>query len=156
MANSPLYRTWESDSQKEVAYAQTSDTLDAYEGVQRAVAYGRRTSYIDIEPNRSVRTSFLRSDYDLFRPGESVSNRQKRLMRMCMQAYDRVGIIRNVIDLMSDFASQGLVLVHPNKTIEKFYRKWFENINGIDRSERFLNYLYRCGNVVTQRKTARI
>ena len=73
-----------------------------------------------------------------------------------MNAYDRVGIIRNVIDLMSDFASQGLTLVHPNKTIEKFYRKWFNQVNGTDRSERFLNYLYRCGNVVVKRRTAKI
>ena len=102
-----LYRTWDSDSQRQEAYAQTSDNVEAYDGVQKALAYGRRTSYIDIEPNRSVRTSFLRSDYDNFRPGESVSNRQKRIIKQCMQAYDKVGIIRNVIDLMSDFASQG-------------------------------------------------
>jgi len=73
-----------------------------------------------------------------------------------MQAYDKVGIIRNVIDLMSDFASQGLTLVHPNKTIEKFYRKWFNQVNGVDRSERFLNYLYRTGNVVVKRRSARL
>ena len=73
------------------------------------------------------------------------------------QAYSRVGIIRNVIDLMSDFASQGLSLFTPNKTIERFYRKWFQEVNGTDRSERFLNYLYRTGNnVVNQRSTAKI
>ena len=157
MANEDsLYRTWDSDSQRQEAYAQTSDNVEAYDGVQKALAYGRRTSYIDIEPSRSVRTSFLRSDYDNFRPGESVSNRQKRIIKQCMQAYDKVGIIRNVIDLMSDFASQGLAIVHPNKTIEKFYRKWWQEVGGVDRSERFLNYLYRTGNVVVRRRTARI
>ena len=156
MSDSSLYRTWESDSQKQQAYAQTSDTLDAYDGIQKAVAYGRRTSFIDIESNRSVRTSFLRQDYDNFRPGESVSSKQKRAIKQCMQAYDKVGIVRNVIDLMGDFASQGLTLVHPNKTIEKFYRKWFTQIGGVDRSERFLNYLYRCGNVVVKRRTAKL
>lgn len=157
MANEDsLYRTWDSDSQRQEAYAQTSDNVEAYDGVQKALAYGRRTSYIDIEPSRSVRTSFLRSDYDNFRPGESVSNRQKRIIKQCMQAYDKVGIIRNVIDLMSDFASQGLAIVHPNKTIEKFYRKWWQEVGGVDRSERFLNYLYRTGNVVVRRRTAKI
>ena len=53
-----LYKTWDNDSQKEQAYAATADNVDAYDGVQRAVASGRRTSYIDIEPNRSVRTGF--------------------------------------------------------------------------------------------------
>ena len=151
-----LYRTWDSDSQRQEAYAQTSDNVEAYDGVQKSLAYGRRTSYIDIEPSRSVRTSFLRSDYDNFRPGESVSNRQKRIIKQCMQAYDKVGIIRNVIDLMSDFASQGLAIVHPNKNIEKFYRKWWQEVGGVDRSERFLNYLYRTGNVVVRRRTAKI
>jgi len=151
-----LYKTWDSDSQKEQAYAATSDNVEAYDGVQRAVASGRRTSYIDIEPNRSVRTGFLREDYDNFRPGESVSNYQKRIMKMCMQAYDKVGIVRNVIDLMSDFAAQGLTIVHPNKNVEKFYRKWFLQVNGTDRSERFLNYLYRCGNVVVKRRNAKL
>ena len=116
----------------------------------------RKQTYLDIEPNRSVRPSFSRSDYDAFRPGEAVATRQKRLIAQCMQAYSRVGIIRNVIDLMGDFASQGLTLVHPNRAVERFYRKWFENVNGHDRSERFLNYLYRCGNVVVKRRTARL
>jgi hypothetical protein len=153
-----LYLTWDNESQKQEAYKSTANNIDAYEGIQKASAhsYGRRTSYIDIEPNRSVRTSFNRSDYNAFRPGESVATKQKRLIAQCMQAYSRVGIIRNVIDLMSDFASQGLVLVHPNKTIEKFYRKWFQEVGGTDRSERFLNYLYRTGNVITRRSTAKI
>tara|TARA_R100001377_G_scaffold71925_1_gene47629 strand:+ start:267 stop:2375 length:2109 start_codon:yes stop_codon:yes gene_type:complete len=156
MSKSPLYRTWDSDSQKQDAYAQTADAIEAYDGIQKGAAYARNSSYIDIEPNRSVRTGFSRQDYDNFRPGESVASHQKRIIKQSMDAYDRVGIIRNVIDLMSDFASQGLTLVHPNKTIEKFYRKWFTQVGGVDRSERFLNYLYRCGNVVVKRRTAKL
>ena len=151
-----LYRTWASDSEKNSVY--DINDLDGYDGtVHRSAANSsRNNSYIDIEPNRSVRSSFSRSDYDAFRPGEAIPTKQKRIMGMCMNAYDTVGIIRNVVDLMSDFASQGLVLVHPNKTIEKFYRKWFRQVNGVDRSERFLNYLYRTGNVVVQRRTAKL
>jgi len=152
----PLFQTWASDAEKEKVYDSTD--LDGYDGaVYRSQAhYGsRQQTYIDIETNRSVRPSFSRSDYDAFRPGESVPTKQKRIMGMCMNAYDTVGIIRNVVDLMSDFACQGLVLVHPNRTIEKFYRKWFRQVNGVDRSERFLNYLYRTGNVVVKRRTAK-
>lgn len=153
-----LYLTWDNDSQKEQVYKATADNLDAYSGVQKTIGhlYGQRTTYIDIEPNRSVRPTFNRGDYNAFRPGETVASRQKIAIAQCMQAYDRVGIIRNVIDLMSDFASQGLVLVHPNRSVEKFYRKWFQEVNGVDRSERFLNYLYRCGNVIVRRHLAKI
>ena len=153
----PLFQTWASDAEKGKVYDATN--LDGYDGaVYRSEAHSgsRRQTYIDVETNRSVRPGFNRSDYDSFRPGEAVPTKQKRIMGMCMNAYDTVGIIRNVIDLMSDFASQGLVLVHPNKTIEKFYRKWFNQVNGVDRSERFLNYLYRTGNVVVKRRTAKL
>jgi hypothetical protein len=155
----PLFQTWASDAEKNKVY--DLNDLDGYDGaVYRSQAhysnnYNRQT-YIDIESNRSVRPSFSRTDYDSFRPGEAIPTKQKRIMGMCMGAYDKVGIIRNVIDLMSDFASQGLVLVHPNKTIEKFYRKWFNQVGGKDRSERFLNYLYRTGNVVVKRRTAKL
>ena len=155
----PLYKTWSNESEKASIY---NLDLDGYNGVaHKSMAHypytpSNRQTYVDIESNRSVRPSFNRSDYDAFRPGESVPNKQKRIMGACMNAYDRVGIIRNIIDLMSDFASQGLTLVHPNKTIEKFYRKWFNQVRGNDRSERFLNYLYRCGNVAVQRRTAKL
>ena len=147
--------TWSDDSGKRQALADTSDNIDSYDGVQKATAYSRR-SFLDIEPNRSVRTGFTREDYNRFRSAESVPQRQKDAIRMCMSAYDRVGIIRNVIDLMADFAGQGINIVHPNKRIEKFFRAWFKKVNGIERSERFLNTLYRCGNVVVKRRTAKI
>ena len=147
--------TWSDDSGKRQALSDTSDNIDSYDGIQKSVGYNRR-SFLDIEPNRSVRTGFTREDYNRFRSSESVPKRQKEAIRMCMQAYDKVGIIRNVIDLMADFAGQGITIVHPNKRIEKFFRAWFNKVNGIERSERFLNTLYRCGNVVVKRRTAKI
>ena len=147
--------TWETEEEKAQAFAEIAQNHEHYDGVQKASAYSRR-SFIDIEPNRSVRTGFTRQDYDRFRQAEAVPKRQKEAIRMCMAAYDKVGIIRNVIDLMGDFAAQGITIVHPNKRIEKFYRKWFEKVGGTERSERFLNTLYRCGNVVVKRRTAKI
>lgn len=126
----------------------------SYSGVQKSVAYSR--DHINIEPNRSVRPSFTKQDYTSFRESEAVPSKQKAIIKMCMEAYDNVGIIRNIIDLMSDFACQGMTIVHKNKTEEKFYRKWFEEINGQERSERFLNYLYRTANVIVRRKMAKI
>jgi len=46
--------------------------------------------------------------------------------------------------------------LYPNKRIEKFYRSWFEKVRGEDRSERFLNNLYKIGNIVINRQTAKI
>ena len=147
--------TWSDDSGKMQALADTSDNIESYDGIQKAAAYNRR-SFLDIEPNRSVRTGFTRQDYNRFRSAESVPQRQKEAIKMCMSAYDKVGIIRNVIDLMGDFAGQGITIVHPNKRIEKFFRAWFKKVSGLERTERFLNTLYRCGNVVVKRRTAKI
>jgi hypothetical protein len=150
-----LYSTWADESSRQKAFADASSAYDQNDGIQKAVGYSYR-SYIDIEPNRSVRTSITRNDYYRFRPEEAVPTRQKRILKMAMDAYDRVGIIRNVIDLMGDFASQGIDIVHPNKAIERFYKAWFKQVNGPQKSERFLNYLYRTGNVIVKRSTARI
>ena len=49
--------TWSDDSGKQKALAETSDNIEAYDGVQKASAYSRR-SFLDVEPNRSVRTGF--------------------------------------------------------------------------------------------------
>ena len=73
-----------------------------------------------------------------------------------MDAYDKVGIIRNVIDLMGDFGSQGINLVHENKSAERFFNQWFKKVNGKERSERFLNNLYRTGNVIIYRSNANV
>ena len=131
MSDIQAYSTWSDDSDKQQAFASANDTISSYEGLQKAQAYSYR-SYIDIEPNRSVRTSITRNDYYRFRPEEAVPLRQKRILKMCMDAYDRTGIIRNVIDLMADFAAQGITVIHPNKNIERFYKRWFKEVNGIE------------------------
>ena len=149
----PAVITWSDEDERRTMLSR-SDVLDSYEGIQRSTASHR--SFLDIETNRSVRTGYSYQDYQRFRGDEAIPSGQKDIINMCMEAYDKVGIIRNVIDLMGDFACQGIKLVHPNKRIERFYRRWFEKINGKERSERFLNTLYRCGNVVVKRQTAKI
>ena len=150
----PAFVTWSSDAEKTNALDASSDAVEAYDGIMMSTASHR--AFLDVEPNRSVRSDFVRDDYYRFRRHEAIPRKQKDIMRMCMNAYDKVGIIKNVIDLMGDFSCQGVTLVHPNKKIEKFYKRWFEKVGGVQRSERFLNTLYRCGNVVVKRRTARI
>ena len=148
------YIYWTSAEDQQAAFDKTSGNVDSYDGIMSSSA--SRRSYIDIEPNISVRTDFLKDDYYRFRPFEEPANNFKQAMSMCMKAYDRVGIVKNVIDLMGDFASQGITLNHPNKQVEKFYRRWWNKINGSERSERFLNMLYRCGNVVVHKRYGKI
>lgn len=155
-----LYNTWDSEMGKATAYKESFSDLMAYDSIPNSRATAGFSShdrnFINIESNTSVRPSFNRGDYNSFRSSEALPARQKKIMKLCMDAYDRVGIVRNVIDLMSDFACQGMSIVHPVKQVEQFYRSWFKHVGGIERSERFLNYLYRIGNVIVERKTAKV
>lgn len=149
--------TWSDDNpaSKSQAMSQFSDNVDSYSGLSKSTGSTYR-NFLDIEPNKSVRPGFSPLDYYAFRPNEAVPHQQRRVIKMCMDAYDKVGIIRNIIDLMGDFGSQGIQIVHQNKSVEKFYQQWFRSVNGKERSERFLNNLYKTGNVITYRSYAKV
>jgi hypothetical protein len=155
MADKDFMITWDDSdsSSKKTALEHMSNTVETYEGVAKASHY---RDFLDIEPNRSVRPSFTKNDYYAFRSEEQVPARSKRIIKMCMDAYDKVGIIRNVIDLMGDFGCQGINIVHENKSAEKFFQQWFKKVDGKERSERFLNNLYRTGQCIVYKSYANI
>lgn len=155
-ANSDSYIFWDNPTEQTTSLLtkQMSDNISSYDGVLTSTASNR--AFLNIEPNISVRDAYSQKGYYSFRPDEDPNGQIKRIISKCMCAYDKVGIIKNVIDLMGDFASQGISINHPNKRIERFYRRWWTKINGTERSERFLNILYRCGNVVVHRRTGKI
>ncbi len=113
----------------------------------------RYNDFSNLAPNLSGRPEYNRSHYDYFRPGEATPKDLQKIINVSDNVYQRVGLIRNVIDLMGDFACQGVRLSHPVKNIERFYKKWFEMVSGSERSERFLNNLYRTANVVVRKQT---
>lgn len=107
-------------------------------------------------PNISVRDGYAREHYEHFRPDEALPKTVVDEIKFSNTAYKRIGLIRNVIDLMADFGCQGISLVHKNKKWQKFYTEWANKIDFTERSERFLNLLYRLGNVVVKRSTAKL
>ena len=150
--------TWASEEERVTALNESAKAYEEYRIVDRAgsASASRYRSYKDLDTNVSGRPGLNRRDYEQFRPGEAVPSKHSDVIKAANTAYQRVGLIRNIIDLMGDFATQGIRLVHPNKRIEKFYRNWFDKVKGRERSERFLNNLYRTGNVVIRKQTAKI
>jgi hypothetical protein len=147
-----MFVTWDENdpASKEKAFAKANHA----DSLSRSIA---GNSFQNVATNHvSVRESFDRRDYDFFRPGEQIPLFDKDIMLACMQAYERIGIVRNVIDMMAEFACQGIELVHPNEKIQDFYREWFKKVNGLERTERILNMLYRAGNVIIKRSTAKL
>jgi hypothetical protein len=157
MANDNNMITWSDDNpqSKSEALSAFSDNIDFYTGLSKTQGSTYR-HFIDIEPSKSVKPQFTHNDYYAFRPNEAVPAQQRRAIKMCIDAYDKVGIIRNIVDLMGDFGCQGIQIVHPNKSVEKFYQQWFRSVNGKERSERFLNNLYKTGNVIMYRSYAKV
>lgn len=114
------------------------------------------STFDNIRPGISSRPEFSRETYEYFRPGEALPKKYKDMVMLCDNMYQQLTLVRNIVDLMSDFACQGIRLVHPVKTVERFYKAWFKKVNGFDRSERFLNYLYRHAMVVIESQMGKI
>jgi len=112
--------------------------------------------FSDSDKGTKVRSPYDRSVYEYFRPNERIptGNSQKELqniMRLCRHAYDSVGVVRSVVDLMSEFAAEGVQIVHEDEIPNTFYQNWAKKVNLADRAERFANWLYKTGNVVVRR-----
>jgi len=82
------------------------------------------------------------SDY-----GSQFSRIAKMKMAMCVQAYKGFGVAKNVIDLMANFAAEGLKIKHPRRAIERFYQRWAELVDLNGRVKDALRYYYKFGNV---------
>lgn len=152
---SPSFITWSDEKGKALAMVQSGQALIKSDPlVLRSTA---SNIYQGISPgNVSVRDSFGRNDYNRFRQDEAVPTSPRGKMIACNHVYKNIGIIRNIIDLMSDFATQGISLSHPNEKINNFYTEWFRRAGGKQVSERFVNYLYRLGITIARRQTAKI
>ncbi len=154
----PMYVTWVDgdDESFQQALAAVSKGLQSNQSYDRVIAGHTNRAINTSNSDVTIRADHRRSHAESVRPGFRVPTKPKDIIEACMLAYERVGLIRNIIDLMADFACQGVEITHPNKTIEKFYNAWFKKVRGKDRSERFLNLLYRSGNVIIRRQTAKL
>lgn len=162
MAKNPIHTRTNNDSG--VAFITFNPNTD--EGRKIATEAGKslansyqavaRTQFRNFETNISVRDSFSRGDYEYFRPKEAVPKQQRDITAFCMEAYRRVGIVHNIIDLMADFAVQGIRFSHPNKQKQKLLRGWAKRIKHKIVSERMANMLMRAGTAVIRRSTAKL
>ena len=152
LAEHSAYVSWDSDDTKDrdVALAKYSQSLGTFTSANN----GR--NFKDLTTHQGSRPGLRNSDYDYFRPNERVPSKPKEIIAFARKSYRQIGLIRNAIDLMGDFACQGIRLVHPNKRIERFYNDWFTRVAGKAVSERFCNLLFREANVPIRMKTAKI
>lgn len=146
--NQPMFVSWTNEPERikamqDLALYQVSENS----GRERSKANRGYPNYKSVDTNVNVRPTFTRDSYEYFRPEESTPKKRKEIVTTCDSAYYRVGLIKNVIDLMGDFACQGIKIVHKDDKAQKVFEKWADKVRLRERSERFLNILYRLGTV---------
>lgn len=147
------YVSWESDGEdKNNAMKSLSEAVQIAQGNNSS----RTRDFSNLTSNIGSRPGFRQTDFDWFRPEQAVPTKSKEIISFSRYAYRRIGLVRNSIDLMGDFACQGIRLAHRNKRIEKFFNDWFAKCNGKEVSERLCNLLFREANVVVRMRTAKI
>jgi hypothetical protein len=95
----------------------------------------------------SSRASNVRFDGASEKAGGSDGQQTKDRIASCREAYENVGIIGNIVDLMVDFAIEGIDIYHKSNPIQKFFRQWAAKVNLDQLSEQILKSVYRDGNV---------
>ena len=79
------------------------------------------------EPN--VRPGFsIRDHRHDHRPEDQLPTDHGDIVKACQAVYRRIGMVVNIIDLMADFASEGLDLIHPVRSQQNFFRKWASKV----------------------------
>jgi len=112
------------------------------------------TNHHTIASDANLRSGHNRHDQDRQRPDDRLPTEHAKIIQACQSVYRRVGMVRNIIDLMTDFAAEGLELQHTTKTQERFYREWARRVNLQGRAHDFMKLLMRDANVIVRRKNA--
>ena len=68
-------------------------------------------------------------------------------IRECRAAYNNIGIIGNVIDIMTDFALEGFQITHEVESVERLFNRWAEKVDLYSVVEEVLRGIFRDSNV---------
>lgn len=74
----------------------------------------------------------------------------------CRYAYLRYGIIRNVVDSLTDFVLEDMKIIHPNPSAQKFLTIWKDKVDMQNVVSEFARHFLIDHNVVIKRHTAKI
>ncbi len=138
---------------KKAAVQPESRYLAEYGDVYRSTS-SRTFNSTDTATN--VRNEINKSDYEYYRQGEAVPKTQEGMMIASQTAYERVSIVRSVVDMMGDFTAQGIRIDHPNRQILSFIKDWKQTVGFDLVSERIANMLYRTGNCPVKKRFGKV
>lgn len=141
-------------TEKENLYTSDGD-LKNYK-LPDVVSFAHGSRAMSSSSDIKLKSGFNRFDTQNWRPEDRIPTTHQEIVQLVQGIYKKNGLIRNLIDLMSDFASEGLDLRHPVKSQERFYKEWAKKVNLESRANDFMKYLMRDASVIIRRKTALI
>lgn len=137
---------------KNASLSSYSSVIDNFDGhIHKAYA-----APTEIVKDISVRMPFTSTDYEFFRPNEAMPHTFRQMILACRATYIHIGIIRNVIDLMTDFSCEDLDLIHEDPKVEAFFKVWAKKVKLFDTAQEFARHFMVDGNVVIKRITAKL
>ena len=148
------YITWDDKTQGsfQKALAAASDNVNSYEGIARGDNCGWDRNGCDVTQRHSDRHTgegnYWGDNWWYTQMTDAPGNmdmatwQSMQDMYACMRAYERTSIVRSVVDMMSDFTSMGIRIVHRDKKIENFMKNWAKVVDFNSVSERIANMLY--------------
>ena len=80
------------------------------------------------------------------------SNRHKKIIEEAINVYKTFGLIKNVVDVMTDFASKGIRILHKDPDKHAFYEGWARKVKLQNVITRFFSSVFKTGNVVVTRR----
>lgn len=86
--------------------------------------------------------------------GNAAFNHQ--IIAACIIAYLSSGVVRRVLDLYADFASEGLEIVHPDQSVRNFYNAWMQKVGLKNRVHNMFLTYFVTGNVGIYRRWAKL
>jgi len=79
-----------------------------------------------------------------------------QVIAMCTMAYLGYGVVSNIIDLYADFATEGINIYHPDKSVRNFYKAWAKKVCLKERVHSMFINLFISGNTFVHRRWARL
>jgi hypothetical protein len=77
-----------------------------------------------------------------------------QIIAQCHMAYLGYGIVRNIVDLYADFATEGIDIEHPDASVRNFYRTWARKIGLEERCHNMFLNLFVSGQTFVHRRWA--
>lgn len=79
-----------------------------------------------------------------------------RIIAQCIMGYIEYGLLRVVIELCADFATEGLSIEHDNATVDNFYKNWITKVRLKERINRFYIDMFTGGGVFIHKINAKL